>query len=407
MKMIQILLISLCFSCSIFDSKKPTLSNIYKTVINETKIVKSKEDFKQITFSARQMSIKDFAVWFSDTYSIGFIYSENLSIKKIDLELKDASIIEVVNSVARFLNTDVIQLDNSYFVGEQKASDNGVLVKKVRGVSVEDLKLIMESVTNQEGSKSASVTSDGVVFLIDKEQNLRPVLRALESLEQDYKTAWVVQLYMFDLETEQVQNLGIDLSASGNVAYRLLKPDLLGLDGDLQNVLLEGLIDFSKGSDYVQLVSSPLFVMRDGKEFSFSNLNSFPYVQSITTQEGFIEQGEVSFIDSGMDLKVTLREMLKGSLLNLTFVNSKVLAIDPNSQLPILNSVTVQSEVPLHSSGVYLLCQSDYSEQRFNSSFSHKNQTQIKSQLQIYAKVFKLDRQFKGMRELQAKNFPE
>ena len=106
-----------------------------------------------------------------------------------------------------------------------------------------------------------------------------------------------------------------------------------------------------------------------------------------------------------MSLTVNLREMVKGSLLSLNLVNSKVLAIDKKSQLPILNSVTIESEVPLHESGIYLLCQSDYSEQRFDSSYTHKNQSQTTSVLQIYAKVFKLDREFKGLRSLQAQNF--
>jgi hypothetical protein len=393
-------------SCkSIVDPKIENFKTIYNQVIDDPTEKLKTLDEKKITFSARQMPIKTFAIWFSDTYEVGFIYQENLSNKLLDLELKNATIAEVINSVSRFLNVDVIRNGNSYFVGIQKPTDKGVLVKKVRGVSVEDLKNIMTGVTGGEGDQSVSVTSDGVVFLIDKEQNLQPILTALEQLEQDYKTAWVVQLYLFDLDTEKVQNMGIDLSVSGNLAFRLLEPEILNSNGANYNLLLDGLVDISNGSDSVNLVSQPLFVMRDGKTFNFSNLNSFPYVQRITTQEGFVEDSDVEFIESGMDLKVNLREMIKGSLLTLDFHNSQVIGFDPNTNLPIRNIVTVNSEVPLHSSGIYLLCQSDYSETTINSSFTHKNQMVRKSQLQIYAKVFKLDKGFKGIKEVTAKNF--
>ena len=408
MKIKLLLLISLVCSCnSIFEDQNANFKNVYKSVLDSREAVEDSQISKKITFSVRQISIRDFAVWFSDTYDIGFVYSENLVDKKLDLELKEADINEVVNSVARYLNVDALPLGNSYYVGEQKPSDNSVLVKKVRGVNIEDLRRLMSSITGKEGSSTASVTEDGIVFMIDKEQNLQPIIRALDTLEQDYKTAWVVQLYMFDLDTEKVRNLGIDISASGNIAYRFLKPNFDSLDGELQNVLLNGLIDFSQGSDHVSLVSNPLFVMRDGKSFNFSNLNQFPYVKKVTTQEGFVEEADVTFIDSGLDLKVDLREMIKGSMLSINLTNSKVLAIDPNSQLPIINAVTVQSEVPLHQSGIYLLCQSDYNEQRLESSWTHRNQTQNTSVLQIYAKVFKLDPKFTGLRGLQAQNFSE
>jgi hypothetical protein len=136
--------------------------------------------------------------------------------------------------------------------------------------------------------------------------------------------------------------------------------------------------------------------MRDGKTFNFSNKTSFPIIKRVATETGFIEDSDVEFIDAGMDLEVSIREMLKGSLLTLKFDNSKVIGFSDNN-LPIRNIVSVNSEVPLHSSGVYLLCQSDYSESSLNTSFTHRNKTVRKSQLQIYAKIFKLNRNFEGI----------
>lgn len=395
----QLFLISLFFLCSCQNQVHKDLDilrNVYTRVSTSTEKTIDSQSKKIISFSANQMPMKTFAIWFSDTYQISFIYQENLSSKLLNLEFKNASIQEVIDAVSRYLGVDVIRNQNSYFVGMQKPTDKGVLVKKVRGVSVEDLKSIMSGVVGGEGDQGASVTSDGVVFLIDKEQNLQPILRALEQLEQDYKTAWVVQLYLFDLDVEKVTNAGVDLSMSGNVAYKLLSTQLLSLPDFNYNAVLDGLIDVSHSHDSIKLVSQPLFIMRDGKSFNFTNKTSFPYVKKVTTETGFIEDSDVEFIDSGMDLKVSIREMLKGSLLTLKFDNSKVIGFS-DSGLPVRNIVTVNSEVPLHSSGVYLLCQSDYSESNLNTSWTHKNKTVRKSQLQIYAKIFKLDRKFEGI----------
>ena len=53
-------------SCqSIFEVQNANFKNVYKSVLDNSKTYENKEVSKKISFSVRQISIRDFAVWFS------------------------------------------------------------------------------------------------------------------------------------------------------------------------------------------------------------------------------------------------------------------------------------------------------------------------------------------------------
>ena len=139
--------------------------------------------------------------------------------------------------------------------------------------------------------------------------------------------------------------------------------------------------------------------MRDGSEFKFENTDSFPYVQRIATEQGFIQDTNIQFYDAGLSIDIKLREMRQGALLSLRIINSKVLEIT-ESGLPRVNRVSVTSETPLKSTGVYLLAQSDYQQKNNSYRFFGKKFSSQRSTLQVFARVFKIDRKFKGLSDL-------
>lgn len=374
--------------------------SVYKPVL-ET-VSTSGEDFegsfKKVTFSADGMKIRDFAIWFTEQFNKGFVYEEALNEKLIHAEVKDTTELELINVISRHLNVEAITVGNTVFLGKVERDDKAVFIRKVKGVKVEDLRTIVENLSGSEGSAlKGHVTSDGIVFMFDTERSLKPFANAFDQLARIQVDAWVVQLYLIDFKDSELKNLGIDLSASGNLAYQFLEGGLNPLDSGIKaNVLLNALIDVSSKSEAVRIVGQPLFVMSDGSNFLFENKDSIPYIKRVATETGFIQDEDVEFIDSGIFIKCNLRELSQGSLLNLNITNSKILAFDENN-LPIRNIVTVNSEAPLSSSGIYLLAQSDYVAQSSSKEEIGGGTNYERSTLQVFARVFKLDRQFKGL----------
>ena len=353
---------------------------------------------RRTSFSAQGMTIQDFAVWFSKEFGKGIIYESSFNNRKIYAEIRNGTATEISNAVARHLSTELVDLGNTIFIGAIKLDDMGVFVKKVKGVKVADLRAMVASFSGAEGSGlKGHVTDDGVVFLFDKEQGLLPFAKAFDQLASIKLDAWVVQLYLIDFKDEDLQDLGIDLTASGNLAYKMLEGGAGVLkSGFNANVLVDGLIQVSRQTDKIRIVGQPLFVMSDGSNFLIENKDSIPYVKRIATETGFIQDEEVEFIEAGIFIDVKLRELEEGSLLTLKLENSKILRFTENN-LPVRNIVKVQSEVPLQTSGVYLIAQSDYVETSEQNKTLGFGSSYKRSTLQVFARVFKIDSKFKGL----------
>ncbi len=406
---ILIILIFLC-ACSTPDTATIEFFKSVYSPDNEQLFVNQSQtlEFKKVSFSAQGITIQDFSVWFAKEFAQGLIFSNVFNDQKLYLELRNASAEDVCNSVARHLNTSFTSLGSTYFIGERQLKELAVYVKKVRGAKVTDLRNIITGLTGDGGAKG-NVSDDGIVFLLDTQESLLSFARAFEQLEAINSDAWVVQLYLFDFKETFIQDLGIDLSGSGNLAYKLLadsqklpiyqlpfddiiKHSSKSLTGSLT---LDALIRASRTNDNIKLINQPLFIMRDGSNFQFKNVEKIPFVKKVATQEGFISDTDVTFIDIGLILNVQLRELKHGNLLNINIENSQILAI--NDGLPTFSSTTITSETPLAGSGIYLIAQNNFSEKGkttfiFGSSDSQKSRT-----LQIFARVFKLSPKFQSI----------
>jgi type II secretory pathway component GspD/PulD (secretin) len=391
-------------SCSGIEDKHDVdfFESVYKPIIGTEKTKASTDlESKRLSFSAKGMKINDFAIWFSKEFGKGIIYSSAHNDKLIYAELREASQQEICNAVARHLNTGMVDLGNTFFIGELSLNDVGVYVKRVKGVKIEDLRKVVANLTSEK-SVEGYVTDDGIVVVIDTESSLLAYSRAFDVLESLDSGAWVVQLYMFDFKKSQLKEFGIDLTGSGNLAVRFLQDSIGGFPQSVADhtfnseFVLEGLINVARHSDQVSIVSQPLFVMRDGSDFNFENTESIPQVKRVVSGEGTVSDSDVNFIDVGLKINVKLRELSRGALLNLKVSNERIIELTPEG-FPRINRTSVSSETPLNSTGVYLVAQTSYEEVskgKVTFGFSDKKST---STLQIFARVFKLDSKFQGL----------
>ena len=249
------------------------------------------------------------------------------------------------------------------------------------------------------GKSSCRLTNDGILVVSAKEQILASYASMVDQLLLFEVPSWVVQLYFFEFKDTEELRKSIDLSASGSVAFRFLEPDIAQKSGMFSDMAFRSLLDYSRSSDNLTIVSQPVFVLREGADVVFENTDSIPYVKRVATEEGFIADSDVEFIDAGLSLKVALREMQKGALLTLDLKNTKILSIN-DIGLPRLNRVSLASEVPIRHTGIYMLAQSDYKE--FSKSFKSigENTASSKTLLQVYARCFRVHRDFKGVQHI-------
>lgn len=399
-KLLLLFMFSLSCTSSITQHEIDFFKSVYKPVLATKANLENSVDLgKRISFSAQGMKIQDFAVWFSKEFNKGIIYSNSFNDRLIFAELRNATQQEICNSVARHLNTGIVNLGNTFFIGALTLNDLGVFVKRIKGVKIEDLRTVVKNLT-AEKQVEGHVTDDGIVIIVDDESSLLAYSRAFDVLENVDSGAWVVQLYLFDFKESFLDEFGIDLTGSGNLALKFLNSSLQNIpmasSGLNVDFALDALINVSRASDKVSIVSNPLFIMRDGSDFVFKNTDSIPQVKRTVSAEGVVSDTDVSFIDVGLKMNIRLRELKKGALLKLDISNEIITEITEDG-FPRVNKTSVTSETPLNNSGVYLVAQTSFSSiQNSKKTFGFRGEKSV-STLQIFARVFKIDDKFKGL----------
>ena len=124
-------------------------SVFYKAITSDSKDELKKKELKRITFSAKGLTVEDFSVWFSNTFSKGIVFHEVLRIKKISAEFVEATEPEIISLVSKMFNMESNRLGNTYYIGEFKQEDRGVLVRHVYGQSVKDIIRIINRIINR------------------------------------------------------------------------------------------------------------------------------------------------------------------------------------------------------------------------------------------------------------------
>lgn len=103
------------------------------------KVSQTLKSASTLTLSAHLIPFSVFSRVLSDQFNIGLVFSEKLFQKTITAEFKETGLEDVLNVVSRQLNTDVVQVGNTFFVGKLRPEDRGIFVRKVIGYTNKEL----------------------------------------------------------------------------------------------------------------------------------------------------------------------------------------------------------------------------------------------------------------------------
>ena len=127
------------------------LKSFYRPSLEHTKTVESDDNqYKKASFSVSDMDFRSFITLVSDKYNVGIVYSDDLDSHKVSAEFKDAGIYEIVNTLSRRYQKDISRVYNTFFIGKGEPEDRGVLVRKVKGLSSEDMNTILEAIAHEK-----------------------------------------------------------------------------------------------------------------------------------------------------------------------------------------------------------------------------------------------------------------
>lgn len=378
-------LLSLCFSgCSLHRdlNQDDPFRLIYSEGNSDLSVKRDKSvDSRSITLSANLMPLASFCRLLSDHFSVGIVFSDKISSKTVSAEFKSTDINTVFTVLSRQLGVDLVRVGNTFYLGDLKDEDKAVLIRRVLSLDESNLKNTIDTLISGQGR--GHVLSGRIVMVTDKDFVIRRISEALDDLERVNISSWIVQLYFLVLRKDALAEGGLTMSTSGTISYNISENSI-----DFKDFKIEGLLSGLLESSYADLFASPMFILRDGVKGSWSDGQRVPVPQKTVSDYGTISTTGFTYIDTGLNVDVTVKESKLGAFLESTISLSDIKSYVEGN--PVTSQTKVNIALDVVPNKIYLL-----SELQRYSLLDREEKTLLfsrnkgKSVIQVWGRVYR------------------
>jgi hypothetical protein len=356
----------------------------------------------RVTLSVQAMPLGMFLRYLSNKTGTSVVCQADLDIQPVTLDLVDTPVPEVVGVVARRLGVSASRTGNVYFLGISRPEDRGVLVRKVRRLSKEDLAAALMTLQSQNG-RSATF-DDGLVVVGDTVEVLQRVNELLDGIDAAPSWSWVVQLEIISFDISKTRDLGLDVTPAADLTLKLAQAaaqpaSALGAiargvqGGEALNMSINAVFQAARENRDVHMEAEPLLLVVDGETASVSKGVQVPIVQNAVSPYGTTTVQSVTYKPTGLQVSVTMRDLGQGQgLMKLHFALDDIVGTAIQGY-PNLANQSLDTLVAMHSGGLYLvgaLNRKDTSHDVLGGLASRAVGTSEGQILQVWARAYRV-----------------
>ncbi len=306
---------------------------------------------KLLTVASDAMQLREFVRLVAQKAEVSIVVEDDLDERLVSVDVRDQPVSDVLSAVARRLGVQVSRTGDLYFLGELRAEDKGVLVRRVGRLNKEDLLLAVKTLTSENGRVVVDV--DGLLVVGDRVEVLRRVEELIDRIQSAEAKAWVVQLYVVGLSRRAIDDLGIDFAPALDVAVTYATAADPAAIFNL-NAALSTLLSYEQSSGEVATLAAPTFVVRDGDEARTFVGETIPVPKRSVGVSGNTATVEFVEVEAGLDVFVSVREVgQRQGLLKVEIDRSRIKGFVEES--PIITSERFSTTAVVNAKGVYLL----------------------------------------------------
>ena len=165
-------------SCGCSQSRNDPFLELYKIPSTSSTVNNSRlRNRHTVSVSFNQMPFLSFVRWFSDSTHKGVIFPVDLEKQYITGEFKNATADELISTIARRLDTSVVYIGNTVYLGKLTKDDRGVLARKIRNFDSKSLADALQIYLSESGK--IKFLGDHILFPI------------MQSLLLNYRIFWI------------------------------------------------------------------------------------------------------------------------------------------------------------------------------------------------------------------------
>jgi type II secretory pathway component GspD/PulD (secretin) len=270
------------------------------------------------------------------------------------MEIRDQPVSDVLALVARRMDVNVTRDGKLFFVGALRPEDRGLLVRRVRRLRFEELEKALEVFQGENGRSAAF--SDGLLVVGDTVEILKRVDEMLTALEATEAPCWIVQLHIVGYTQEAADELGINVepAARAGVAFATGSAAATVESGLNISASLDAVLQVAHSRSDVSVTASPMFLLCDGSTGEFVQGDRVPVPKRTVSDAGTVTISGYEFIQTGVEVNMTLREMSPESArvdLEVGMSDLKRLV----EEAPVTGEERFKTSAVVQASGVYLI----------------------------------------------------
>jgi len=379
------------------QDKAPAFAEIYKNLSKGLPSRQREEEPQRLlTMSTREMPLLSWLRWLSDKEGISIVCDASLDDKPITIDVVNAPLADVLTSVARRLGVDLTQQGNLYYIGILKPEDRGVLVRKVRRLSAEDLQSAIEVLLSDIGR--AKSYTDGLLIVGDRVRVLQRIHSMLDQIEGAESNTWIIQLYLLSRQNRFEKQTGFDSATSLDIAATFASKSVTettapaAFEYSLSGAL-KALLQASRSRNDNSLIAEPMFLLLDGSSANITDGETTPLPRKTVSDSGTVTTSGYDYVQSGINISASLREVSPKTAackisISITAISGFV------EDAPVTTGQKFETTVVLQSCGVYLLGELTRKDTSANSSGSlfttlrKKNRNDGK--IQVWLKCYRI-----------------
>lgn len=370
-----------CRSDSVEDDP---FSSLYKSApLSSLKKSTSDPSFSsspKLSLSANDMPFSVFARVLSDQFNVGLVFSESLSKKTITAEFKNTLLSDVLNVVSRQLDTELVKVGNTYYIGKLRTQDRGIFVRKVFGYNNKDLQESCKGVLSDQGK--VSVIGSGIVAVTDVESVLVRVSEFFDYLSSCDSPVWIVQLAFLTINKDILIEGGLKISTSGTISYNASENEF-----SLKDLNIDGIVNAAMSSSFADVHSCPMLLCREGSESVWKYGKRVPVPKKTASSYGTVSTTDFTYIDVGFLVRAKVSRSREGGILDLEIGRSDIAGYVEYAPVTDQNTYTLSVDmVPLRP---YLLGElQTFKDLNTQSDILNFGKTRGKGSVQVWGQIY-------------------
>lgn len=355
--------------------KSASLSSLKKSSSDPSAALSPK-----LSLSANDMPFSVFARVLSDEFDVGLVFSESLSKKTITAEFKNTLLHDVLNVVSRQLDTELVKVGNTYYIGKLRSQDRGIFVRKVFGYNNKDLLESCKGVLSDKGK--VSVIGSGIVAVTDVESVLVRVSEFFDYLSSCDSPVWIVQLAFLTINKDILLEGGLKISTSGTISYNASENEF-----SLKDLNIDGIVNAAMSSSFADVHSCPMLLCREGSESVWKYGKRVPVPKKTASSYGTVSTTDFIYIDVGFLVKAKVSRSREGGILDLEIGRSDIAGYVEYAPITDQNTYTLSVDmVPLRP---YLLGElQTFKDLNTQSDILNFGKTRGKGSVQVWGQIY-------------------